>query len=95
MLTRAAPDALSAAEASYLSALRVARHQQAKSWELKAATGLARLWALQSKHAEARDLLAPVIGWFAEGLETTDLKDAKAVLEALASSSSNCNTRQL
>jgi predicted ATPase len=66
-------------------ALAVARKQQAKSWELRAAMSMARLWRDQGKRDEARDLLAPVYGWFTEGLDTLDLKEAKALLDALAS----------
>jgi predicted ATPase len=64
-------------------ALDVARRQQAKSLELRAAMSLARLWQQQGKHREAHDLLAPIYGWFAEGFDTADLKDAKALLDAL------------
>jgi class 3 adenylate cyclase/predicted ATPase len=71
------------AEASFRRALAIARRQQAKSWQLRAATSLARLWRDQGRRAEARDLLAPVYGWFTEGFDTQDLKDAKALLEAL------------
>ena len=69
---------------SYQRALEIARHQQAKSWELRAATSLARLWRDQGRHAEAHDLLAPIYGWFTEGFQTPDLKDAKVLLDALA-----------
>jgi Adenylate and Guanylate cyclase catalytic domain/Double zinc ribbon len=65
-------------------ALDVARRQQAKSLELRAAMSLARLWQQQGKRAEAYELLAPVYGWFTEGFDTADLQDAKALLEALA-----------
>jgi predicted ATPase len=65
-------------------ALAVARQQQAKSWELRAAMSLARLWADQVKVNEARELLAPVYGWFTEGFDTRDLKEAKGLLEELA-----------
>ena len=64
-------------------ALRVARRQQAKAYELRAATSLARLWGEQGRRAEARDLLAPVYGWFTEGFDTADLKEAKALLDQL------------
>ena len=64
-------------------ALAVARKQQAKSWELRAAMSMARLWRDQGKRQEARDLLAPVYGWFTEGFDTLDLKEAKALLNAL------------
>jgi predicted ATPase len=64
-------------------ALRIARRQQAKSYELRAATSLARLWGGGGRRAEARDLLAPVYGWFTEGFDTTDLKKANALLEEL------------
>ena len=66
-------------------ALAVARQQQAKSWELRAAMSTARLWRDQGKREEARELLAPVYGWFTEGLDTLDLKEAKALLYELAS----------
>ena len=65
-------------------ALAVARRQQAKSLELRAATSLARLWQRQGKRAEARELLAPVYGWFTEGFDTADLQEAKTWLESLA-----------
>jgi predicted ATPase len=64
-------------------ALEVAREQQAKSWELRAAMSLARLWRDQGKVQQARELLAPVYGWFTEGHNTRDLKEAKALLEEL------------
>jgi predicted ATPase len=77
------PDALKP-EAYFERALTVARRQQAKSWELRAAMSMARLWRDQGKREEARDLLAPVYGWFTEGFETLDLKEAKALLDELA-----------
>jgi predicted ATPase len=72
------------AEAYFERALTLARQQQAKSWELRAAMSMARLWRDQGKRDEARDLLAPVYGWFTEGFGTLDLKEAKALLEELA-----------
>ncbi len=72
------------AEACFRQALEVARQQTAKSLELRAATSLARLWQRRGKIAEARDLLAPVYGWFSEGFDTADLKEAKALLNDLA-----------
>jgi predicted ATPase len=72
------------AEACFQQALAVARRQQAKSWELRAALSLARLWHQQGKCAEAHALLAPVYGWFTEGFDTADLQEAKALLDALA-----------
>jgi len=78
------PDAAKA-EAYFERALAVARAQQAKSWELRAATSLAQLWRDQGKRGEARDLLASVYGWFTEGFDTLDLKEAKALLDRLAS----------
>jgi predicted ATPase len=72
------------AEAYFERALSVARQQQAKSWELRAAMNMARLWRDQGKRDEARDLLAPVYGWFTEGFDTLDLKEAKGLLEELA-----------
>ena len=62
-----------------------ARQQQAKSWELRAAMSLARLWRDQGKRDEARALLAPVYGWFTEGFDTLDLREAKTLLEELSS----------
>ncbi len=72
------------AEGYFERALTVARQQQAKSWELRAAMSLARLWRDQGKPQQARELLAPVYGWFTEGFDTRDLKEAKALLEELA-----------
>ena len=71
------------AEAYFERALAVARQQQAKSWELRAAMSMARLWRDQGKRQEACDLLAPVYGWFTEGFDTLDLKEAKALLDEL------------
>jgi class 3 adenylate cyclase/predicted ATPase len=71
------------AEAYFNHALAVARQQQAKSWELRAAMSMARLWREQGKRDEARHLLAPVYNWFTEGFDTLDLKKAKALLEEL------------
>ena len=71
------------AEACFRQALDVARRQQAKSWELRAAMSLARLWQGQGKRAEARQLLAPIYDWFTEGFDTADLREAKGLLEAL------------
>ena len=72
------------AEEHFAHALAVARQQQAKSWELRASMSLARLWRDQGKTVEARELLAPVYGWFTEGFHTRDLKEAKALLKELA-----------
>jgi predicted ATPase len=72
------------AEAYFERALMIARKQQAKSWELRAAMSMARLWRDQGKPQHARELLAPVYGWFTEGLDTRDLKEAKALLDALS-----------
>ena len=77
------PDAAQA-EACFHQALDVARQQQAKSFELRAATSLARLWQRQGKRTEARELLAPIYSWFTEGFDTADLQEAKALLEELA-----------
>ena len=76
------PDAANA-ETYFERALTVARQQQAKSWELRAAISLARLWRSQGKVQQARELLAPAYGWFTEGFDTRDLKEAKALLEEL------------
>jgi predicted ATPase len=72
------------AEHSFHSALAIAREQGTRGYELRAATSLARLWREHGRRDEARDLLAPVYGWFTEGFDTQDLKDAKALLEELA-----------
>ena len=72
------------AEGYFEKALAVARQQQAKSWELRAAMSLARLWRSQGKVQQARELLAPLYRWFTEGFDTRDLKEAKALLEELA-----------
>ena len=72
------------AEAYFEQALTVARQQQAKSWELRATMSIARLWRDQGKRDEAREVLAPVYGWFTEGFDTLDLKDAKVLLDELA-----------
>jgi predicted ATPase len=72
------------AEAHFERALAIAREQQAKSWELRAAMSMARLWRDQGKRQQAHDLLAPVYGWFTEGVDTLDLKEAKALISALS-----------
>jgi predicted ATPase len=76
------PDATKA-QAYFERALAVARAQQAKSWELRVATSLARLWRDQGKRDEPHDLLAPIYGWFTEGFDTLDLKEARALLDEL------------
>jgi predicted ATPase len=73
-----------AAEELYHKALSIAREQEAKLWELRAAASLARLCSDQGRRTEARDLLAPVYDWFTEGFHTQDLKEAKALLAELA-----------
>ncbi len=83
VLASAEPDE-GGAEASFRKAITLARGQDAKSWELRAATSLARLWARQERREEARGVLGPVYGWFTEGLDTADLKKAKALLDELA-----------
>lgn len=72
------------AEACFQQALAIARQQQAQSWELRAAMSLARLWQQQGKRAEARDLLAPIYGWFTEGFDTADLQEATALVVAVS-----------
>ena len=83
LLQQAVPDAPQA-EACFQQALAVARRQQAKSWELRAAMSLSRLWQQQGKRTEARELLAPIYRWFTEGFDTPDLQEARALLEELA-----------
>jgi predicted ATPase len=82
LLWQTVPDA-QAAEACFQQALAVARRQEAKSLELRAAMSLARLWQHQGKHAEAHALLAPIYGWFTEGFDTADLQEARALLKEL------------
>ena len=72
-----------AAAACFQEALTIARRQQAKSWELRAAMSLSRLWQQQGKCQAASDLLAPIYGWFTEGFDTADLQEAQALLAAL------------
>ena len=72
------------AQAYFECAIAIAREQKAKSWELRAATSLARLWQGQGRRSEAHDLLAPIYGWFTEGFGTLDLKTAKMLLDELA-----------
>jgi predicted ATPase len=71
------------AEECFQQALAVARRQQARSWELRAAMSLSRLWQQQGKRTAARELLAPIYSWFTEGFDTADLQEAKALLEEL------------
>jgi predicted ATPase len=82
LLRQAVPDE-EGAETCSRQALDVARRQQAKSFELRAATSLARLWQQQGKRTAAYDLLAPIYDWFTEGFGTADLLEAKALLEVL------------
>jgi predicted ATPase/class 3 adenylate cyclase len=82
LLRQAIPDAAQA-ESCFQQALTIARQQQAKSWELRAATSLSRLWQQQSKRDEVHELLAPIYSWFTEGFDTADLREAKALLEEL------------
>jgi class 3 adenylate cyclase/predicted ATPase len=78
------PRPCAAAEVSFRQALALSQHQEAKAFELRAATSLSRLWQQQGKRTEARELLVPVYAWFTEGFDTADLQEAKALLEALA-----------
>jgi predicted ATPase len=72
------------AEECYHQAIEIARHQQAKSLELRAAMSLSRLWQRQGKKKQARKMLAEIYGWFTEGFDTKDLQEAKALLEELS-----------
>jgi predicted ATPase len=83
LLRQAAPD-VAQAEACFQQALAIAHRQQARSWELRAATSLSRLWQQQSKRAEAYELLVPIYSWFTEGFDTADLQDAKVLLDELS-----------
>jgi predicted ATPase len=82
VLKQPRPD-VAKAQVCFERSVLIARAQQAKSWELRAATSMARLWRDQGKPDETRELLAPVYGWFTEGFDTRDLKEAKALLEEL------------
>jgi predicted ATPase len=84
LLLQQSSDNQAEAESCFHHALNITRNQQAKSFELRAATSLARLWQQQGKRQEAHDLLAPVYNWFTEGFDTLDLMDAKALLDELA-----------
>jgi predicted ATPase len=84
LLLQQSPDNATEAESCFQQAISIAQNQSAKSWELRAATSLARLWQSQGKRDEARELLEPVYDWFTEGFDTADLKDAKALLDELA-----------
>ena len=83
LLMQDAPDAAQA-DRSFREAIEVARRQRAKSFELRATTSLARLLKKQGKKEEARQMLSEIYGWFTEGFDTADLKDAKALLEELS-----------
>src|SRR5207248_7964948 len=83
LLLQQSSDNQAEAESCFHKALAIARNQQAKSFELRTATSLARLWQQQRKRQEAHDLLAPVYAWFTEGFDTADLQDAKALLDIL------------
>jgi predicted ATPase len=83
LLQQANPDAAGAAQSCFQQSLDVARQQQARGWELRTATSLARLWRDQGRGREARELLAPVYDWFTEGFETPDLEAARALLDEL------------
>jgi predicted ATPase len=83
LLALAGPDRGPEAEACFGRALTIAREQAAKMWELRAATSLVRLWAGRGRRQEARNLLAPICGWFAEGCDAPDLQDAKELLDVL------------
>ena len=84
LLLQQSADNQADAETCFQQAMAIAQNQQAKSWELRATTSLARLWQQQGKRQEAHDLLAPVYHWFTEGFDTADLQDAKALLDELA-----------
>jgi predicted ATPase len=83
LLLQRSSDNTTESEACFQHAISIAQSKQAKSWELRATTSLARLWQQQGKRQEAYDLLAPVYTWFTEGFDTADLKDAKALLQVL------------
>jgi predicted ATPase len=84
LLLNQTPPAVAQAEGCFQQSLAVARRQQARSWELRAATSLAQLWQQHGRSAEAYELLTPIYGWFTEGFDTADLQEAKALLDELA-----------
>jgi predicted ATPase/class 3 adenylate cyclase len=94
LLLTLSPPHQTEAEACLHQALAAARRQQAKSWELRAAMSLSRLWQQQGKCQEAHDLLAPLYGWFTEGFDTADLREAKALLEELSGSVQGVRSRR-
>jgi predicted ATPase len=83
LLLQQSADHHAKAQSCFQEALDVARSLQSKSWELRAATSLTRLWQRQGQYAVARELLAPIYGWFIEGFDSVDLQEAKALLEEL------------
>ena len=83
LLLAQSADHVAEAGTCFQHALAIARQQQARWWELRAAMSLARLWQQQGKRDEARELLVPIYGWFTEGFDTADLQEAKALLETL------------
>ena len=84
LLRARAPEQDTEAETCFRQAIDIARHQRAKSWELRAATSLARLWQRQGQRAAARQVLAEIYGWFTEGFDTADLTEARTLLEELS-----------
>ena len=84
LLLQQSPDNATEAETCFHQAISIAQNQSAKSWELRAATSLARLWQSQGKREEARKVLEPVYSWFTEGFDTAELIDAKALLDELS-----------
>jgi predicted ATPase len=84
LLLQQAVPAVAQAEACFRRALAIARRQEAKSWELRAALSQGRLWLRQGKREEARELLGPIYGWFTEGFDTADLQEARTLLEGLS-----------
>jgi predicted ATPase len=83
LLLQQSSDNATEAESCFQQAISIAQNQSAKSWELRTATSLAKLWRSQGKRQEAYDLLAPVYAWFTEGFDTLDLIEAKALLDEL------------
>jgi predicted ATPase len=84
LLLAQSADRVAEAATCFQHALTIARQQQTRWWELRAAMSLARLWQQQGKRTEAHELLAPIYGWFTEGFDTADLQEAKALLEEFA-----------
>ena len=93
LLRQGAPDVAIEAEACYWQAVEVARQQRAKSWELRATMSLCRLWRKRGRQKEARRMPEEIYGWFTEGFDTQDMREAKALLDELSNENQNSKNR--